>query len=179
MTEVKDLAFHRFGKEDGCVQIIYLTEDLLMNLSDNFSLFLRSLEWFSKAQPLYPKVQGSDGVGNLFTSTCKTLILWNYAYESFKDEINNMNKTHPTNFSTSKAAKEAFLITEEYKNAKQKDKAPAKPYKPKTKPKRNKNKGKYGSDKESRGNKSNVTCGYCGKVGHLGISYFNKSNSEN
>ena len=179
MIEIKDLAFRGFGKEAGRVQISYLTEDLLMDPSHNLSTFLRLLEWFSEAQLLYPKVQGDDEVGKLFTSTRKTLILWNYAYESFKDEINNMNKTRPTDFATFKAAKEAFLLAEERKNAKQKDKAPAKPDKPKPKPESDKNKGKRGSGKESSSNKSDVTCGYCNKVGHLSISCFKNPKSEN
>ena len=119
MIKVKDLVFRGFAKEAGRVQISYLTEDLLMDPSHNLSTFLRLLEWFSEAQFLYPKVQGNDEVGKMFTSTRKTLILWNYTNKSFKDEINNMNKTRPTDFATFKAAKEAFLLAEERKNTNQ------------------------------------------------------------
>ena len=73
-----------------------------------------------------------------------------------------MNKTCPTDFSTFKAVIEAFLLAEERKNIKRRDKAPAEPDKTKPKPGSDKNKGKRGSSKEFGGNKYDFTCGYWG-----------------
>ena len=187
MKEVKTLAFRVFGPEAGRNQIDYLSEDLKMDPSHNISVFLRLLDWFSEAQLLYPKLDGDEEVGSLFTQTRKTNILWNYAFENFKDEINNMNKTRASDFRTFQEAKDAFLLAEERKNKKagtskaqgdanksKKSKIVDDDNKEKDNPGKGKDKGK-----EKSQTKTQKICGWCGKPGHLATECFNNPHSSN
>ena len=63
-----------------------------MDPTNNVRIFLRLIECFSEAQILYPTISNNREVGCLFSDSFTKEVLWNYASELFKDEINNMNK---------------------------------------------------------------------------------------
>jgi hypothetical protein len=189
MEEVKTLAFRGFGKEAGRIQIDYLTEDLKMDSTHKVSTFLRLLEWFSEAQLLYPKISNDKEVGCLFSESRKKQILWNYAFENFKDEINNMNKTRYSDFNDYAEAKEAFLLAEERKTSKlaeinaKKPKDTNGPHKSHKGNADNKGKGTKGGRSNDhhpgKGNNGTPECSYCGIKGHLGKHCFSNPASTN
>ena len=107
-----------------------------MDLTRNIGKFLRLLEWFSEAQLLYPTISNYKEVGCLFSNFRKKQILWNYAFDLFKVDIHNMNKTRYGYFHTYNEAKSALILGEERKASKTK---------------------KSSENKESKGNSSRLT----------------------
>ena len=91
-----------------------------MDPTHNVGKFLRLLEWFSEAQLLYPKIRNYKEVGCLLSNCRKKQILWNYAFDLFKGEIHNMNKTRCGYFHTYTEAKSVFILAEERKASKTK-----------------------------------------------------------
>ena len=54
----------------------------------------------------------------MFSDFLKKKILWNYYFELFGDEINNINKTHYSDFHTYTETKSVFILSEEQKSIK-------------------------------------------------------------
>ena len=63
-----------------------------MDPTHNIGKFLRLLEWFSEAHLLYPTIIKNKEVGCLLYDSFKNQILWNYDFDLFVYEIQNMNK---------------------------------------------------------------------------------------
>ena len=76
--------FHYFSKEDGQVQINYITKVLKMDLTHNVDTFLHLIRWFLEAQLAYPKIVNDKTFGYLFSDMLKKKILWDFAFDLFK-----------------------------------------------------------------------------------------------
>jgi len=119
------------------------------------------LQAHSEAQPYYPTISDDAEVGQIFSEPRKISILWNAAFDTFREELLNMNITRKDDLQLWSKAQAKFLLAEERKKAKK----PAKKEAAKTpvaggKP--------PGAPKSTWADKTSLKCRYCRHIGHLG-----------